>query len=95
MGPSGPPALFYALSPAAKASAASRWSGSRGTATGSPRARRILADFGAWLPKFKKVLPRDYDRMRRAIARFRAEGMDEEQARVEAFCACTGKKGGA
>ena len=64
-------------------------------ATGSPRARRILADFGAWLPKFKKVLPRDYDRMRRAIARFRAEGMDEEQARVEAFCACTGKKGGA
>ena len=26
-------------------------------ATGSPKAKRILADFDAWLPKFKKILP--------------------------------------
>ena len=37
-------------------------------ATGSPKAGRILANFGAWLPKFKKILPHDCDRMLRTIA---------------------------
>ena len=62
-------------------------------ATGSPKARRILADFGSWLPKFKKILPDDYDRMLRSIAQFEARGMDRAQAEVEAFCAATGRKG--
>ena len=62
-------------------------------ATGSPKARRILADFDDWLPKFKKILPDDYDRMLRSIAQFEARGMDRAQAEVEAFCAATGRKG--
>ena len=62
-------------------------------ATGSPKARRILADFDNWLPKFKKILPDDYDRMLRSIAQFEARGMDRAQAEVEAFCAATGRKG--
>ena len=53
--------------------------------TGSPKAKRILADFEAWLPKFKKILPHDYDRMLRTIARYEAQGMDQAQAEAEAF----------
>ena len=34
-------------------------------ATGSPRGKEILDNFSAFLPKFKKVLPYDYDRMLR------------------------------
>ena len=37
-------------------------------ATGSPRGEKILASFQTYLPCFKKVTPRDYDRMLRAIA---------------------------
>ena len=54
-------------------------------ATGSPKAGRILANFGAWLPKFKKILPHDYDRMLRTIAWFAAPGMGRVQAETEAF----------
>ena len=31
--------------------------------TGSPRGKEILDNFGEYLPKFKKVLPHDYDKM--------------------------------
>ena len=62
-------------------------------ATGSPKAKRILADFDAWLPKFKKILPHDYDRMLRTIARYEERGMSREQAQVEAFYANTRGKG--
>ena len=37
-------------------------------ATGSPRGKEILDNFGEYLPKFKKVLPHDYDKMLRLIA---------------------------
>ncbi len=62
-------------------------------ATGSPKARRILADFEGWLPKFKKILPHDYDRMLRTIAQYEERGMSREQAEVEAFYANTRQKG--
>ena len=62
-------------------------------ATGSPKARRILEDFDAWLPKFKKILPHDYDRMLRTIAQYEERGMNREQAQVEAFYANTRGKG--
>ena len=39
--------------------------------TGSPRGKEILDNFGEYLPKFKKVLPHDYDKMLRLIARWR------------------------
>jgi glutamate synthase (ferredoxin) len=54
-------------------------------ATGSPKGRRILNDFERYLPLFKKVIPVDYDRMLRSIARAEARGLNREQAELEAF----------
>lgn len=62
-------------------------------ATGSAKAKNILEHFDDYLPLFKKILPHDYDRMLRTIAAFRAQGMAEDEARVEAFYANT-RKGG-
>ena len=56
-------------------------------APGSPRGKEILDSFGAFLPKFKKVLPYDYDRMLRVIASMEERGLDGEQAQIEAFYA--------
>ena len=55
--------------------------------TGSPRGREILDNFSEFLPKFKKVLPYDYDRMLRLIASMEERGLDGEQAQIEAFYA--------
>ena len=56
-------------------------------ATGSPCGKEILDNFSAFLPKFKKVLPYDYDRMLRVIASVEERGLDGEQAQIEAFYA--------
>ena len=56
-------------------------------ATGSPRGKQILAAFQSYIPCFKKVMPRDYDRMLRAIAQQEEKGMSREQAEIEAFYA--------
>ena len=58
-------------------------------ATGSPRGRKILAAFHSYIPCFKKVMPRDYDRMLRSIAQYEEKGMTREQAEIEAFYANT------
>ena len=55
--------------------------------TGSPRGREILDNFSEYLPKFKKVLPHDYDKMLRLIAQMEEKGQDSEQAQIEAFYA--------
>ncbi len=55
--------------------------------TGSPKAKRILEQFAAFLPQFKKVLPRDYDRMLKTIVAMEEKGLDNEQAQMEAFYA--------
>jgi glutamate synthase (ferredoxin) len=55
--------------------------------TGSPRGKEILEHFGDFLPKFKKVLPYDYDKMLRLIAQMEEKGLDGEQAQIEAFYA--------
>ncbi len=55
--------------------------------TGSARGREILDNFSEYLPKFKKVLPHDYDRMLRLIAKMEEKGQDSEQAQIEAFYA--------
>ena len=55
--------------------------------TGSPRGKEILDNFSEFLPKFKKVLPYDYDRMLRVIASMEERGLDGEQAQIEAFYA--------
>ncbi len=60
--------------------------------TGSPRGRQILDNFGEYLPKFKKVLPHDYDKMLRLIAQMEEKGEDSEQAQIEAFYAMKNAK---
>ncbi|MEM5781166.1 MAG: glutamate synthase subunit alpha, partial [Lawsonibacter sp.] len=54
-------------------------------ATGSPKAGEILAHLEEKAACFKKILPRDYDRMMRTIAEFEDQGMSHEQAEIEAF----------
>ena len=55
--------------------------------TGSPRGKEILDNFSTYLPRFKKVLPHDYDKMLRLIAQMEEKGEDSEQAQIEAFYA--------
>ena len=59
-------------------------------ATGSPRGKKILAAFHSYIPCFKKIMPKDYDRMLRAIAQYEEKGMSREQAEVSAFCSSAG-----
>ncbi len=63
-------------------------------ATGSPRGKKILAAFQSYVPCFKKVMPRDYDRMLRAMAQCEERGMDRERAEIEAFYSVTRGQGG-
>ena len=58
-------------------------------ATGSEKAKAVLERFEENLRHFKKLLPRDYDRMLRAIAQFEERGMGRDEAELEAFCAVT------
>ena len=57
-------------------------------ATGSSRGKQILAAFKSYVPCFKRIVPRDYDRMLRAIAQYEEKGMRRDQAEIEAFYAC-------
>ena len=63
-------------------------------ATGSATGKRILADFGKYLPDFKKIMPVDYGNMLAAIAQFTEKGLSPEEAELDAFYAVTGQKGG-
>ena len=56
-------------------------------ATGSEKAAAILEDFKAYLPAFKKIIPVDYERMRKAIEDFESRGETQEQAEIKAFYA--------
>ena len=53
--------------------------------TGSELASAILADFQAYIPDFKKIVPNDYQRMLAAISRFEEQGVSHENAVLEAF----------
>ena len=59
-------------------------------ATGSEKGKAILADFQHSAASFKKILPRDYDRILKAIAQFEERGMSHDEAEIEAFYAVTG-----
>ena len=54
-------------------------------ATGSPKAKEILGCLDQKASCFKKILPRDYERMTNIINEFVDQGMDRQQAEVEAF----------
>ena len=53
--------------------------------TGSPLGQRILDSIDEYIPRFKKVIPHDYKRMMNSIAKHMAEGMSEDEAKIEAF----------
>jgi glutamate synthase (ferredoxin) len=53
--------------------------------TGSELAQRILANWPAMVPKFIKVLPKDYQRMLEAFEQVQALGLSGEEAVMAAF----------
>ena len=55
--------------------------------TNSEIGKKILNDFSEYLPKFKKIIPKDYEHMLKTILEFEAQGMSSEQAQIEAFYA--------
>ncbi|MES1179818.1 MAG: hypothetical protein ABUL43_01340, partial [Hyphomicrobium sp.] len=46
--------------------------------TNSARAQAILADWAAWLPKFKKVMPHEYKRALARLAQAQGEAAEPE-----------------
>ena len=55
------------------------------TLTNSEKGKEILDHFSEYLPKFKKVIPYDYNRMQMAIVQMEEKGLNAEQAQIEAF----------
>ena len=55
--------------------------------TNSEIGKRILDNFGEYLPKFKKIIPNDYKRMMNMIVQMEEKGLSSEQAQIEAFYA--------
>ena len=53
--------------------------------TNSEKGKRILDNFGEYLPRFKKIIPHDYDRMLKMIVQMEEKGLSAEQAQIEAF----------
>ena len=56
-------------------------------ATNSETGKEILDHFKEYLPKFKKIIPRDYERMLTRILQLEEKGLSSEQAKTEAFYA--------
>ncbi len=59
--------------------------------TGSEKGKHILDNFGEYLPKFKKIIPHDYERVLKTIVQMEEKGLSAEQAQIEAFYANTRK----
>ncbi|MCM1119852.1 MAG: glutamate synthase large subunit [bacterium] len=59
--------------------------------TGSAKGREVLERFGEYLPKFKKIIPHDYERVLKTIVQMEEKGLSAEQAQIEAFYANTRK----
>jgi len=53
--------------------------------TNSPRATKILADWKGFVPKFVKVMPKDYKRVLQSLKRVQESGLGGEQAIMAAF----------
>ena len=53
--------------------------------TNSEIGKKILERFTDYLPKFKKIIPVDYEKMLTTILQMEEQGMSSEQAKVEAF----------
>ena len=55
--------------------------------TNSEMGRKIQEHFKEYLPKFKKVIPHDYEKMLTMILQMEEKGFSSEQAKIEAFYA--------
>ena len=53
--------------------------------TGSEIGQEILDHFEEYLPKFKKVIPFDYEKMQTFVLQMEEKGLSSEQAKIEAF----------
>ncbi len=60
--------------------------------TNSEIGKEILEHFKEYLPKFKKIIPVDYERMLTTILQLEEQGMSSAQAKTEAFYALKGEK---
>ncbi len=61
--------------------------------TGSKKGREILDHFDDYVPKFKKIIPRDYKVILSGIAHYEEQGADPETAKIEAFKAFVAGEG--
>ncbi|GHU61554.1 glutamate synthase subunit alpha [Clostridia bacterium] len=55
--------------------------------TQSEKGEKILKEWREYLPCFKKIVPHDYQKMLNKIAQMKEKGLDEKEARIEAFYA--------
>ena len=55
--------------------------------TNSIKGKQMLDHFEEYLPKFKKIIPNDYNRMLSAIVKMEEKGLSSQQAQIEAFYA--------
>jgi glutamate synthase (ferredoxin) len=58
--------------------------------TNSQKGKEVLDHFETYLPKFKKIIPDDYNRMLMTIVQMEERGLSSEQAQIEAFYAVRG-----
>ncbi|MCD7867332.1 MAG: hypothetical protein LUG62_03860, partial [Clostridiales bacterium] len=61
-------------------------------ATGSQIGKKVLADFDAYLPHFKKIIPDEFKRMITLSSKLEEKGLTTEQAQMEAFYESIGVK---
>ena len=54
-------------------------------ATGSEKAKAILAEFERYLPCFKKIIPHDYAKIQKTVRSLELSGVPHEKAEIEAF----------
>ncbi|MDO5403450.1 MAG: glutamate synthase large subunit, partial [Eubacteriales bacterium] len=57
--------------------------------TNSKKGKKVLDNFGDYLPRFKKIMPHDYKKMLNKIVQMEEKGLSSEQAQIEAFYAAT------
>ena len=60
--------------------------------TNSEKGKIILTNFEEYLPKFKKIIPYDYERVLKKIVQMEAKGISAKQAEIEAFYALKNEK---
>ena len=63
--------------------------------TGSRKAAEILNHPDDWIPHFKKIVPSPYQAMLERISHYEEQGIQSEDARMEAFLDLTRRNGGA